>query len=255
MGQDQVFIGVELQYAWRLYTLAALDANLKLLALHQGRLSEVVAYLAENHPVLAAICAPLKPNRGRMQREEIRAGLFSALPGNHSAEMRQVEYELLSRGLPAPRTPPVGNFTPAWMRRGQKLVQELTNLGYAQFSEAETRNQLIETCPEAIFTSLLGHTPFPADALEGRIQRQLVLWDNRLPVRDPMTFFEEVTRHKLLRGILPDQAILPIARLNALAAAHAAYLAAIHPERVTRYGEPEEGEIVLPAFWKPEAIE
>ena len=105
MAQAQIFIGIELQHAWRLFTFAALDANLKLLALRQGRLSEAVAYLAEGDDVLAAICAPRQPNQGRMLREDIRAGLFAPLPGNHSADLRQVEYELLARGLPAPRTP------------------------------------------------------------------------------------------------------------------------------------------------------
>ena len=67
-----------------------------------------------------------------------------------------------------------------------------------------------------------------------------------------MVFFEEVTRHKLLRGIMPDQDILPLAKLNALAAAYTAYLAGAHPERVACYGEPEEGEIYLPSPLKPE---
>ncbi len=252
MEPSSIFVGIELQHAWRLFTYAALDSNLKLLALRQGRLPEVVAYLAEGEAVIAAISAPRQPNRGRMQRDEIRSALFAPLPGNHSVDLRQVEFELLARGLPAPRTPANAATCPAWMRRGFRLVQELKDIGYAQFSPSEARRQLIETSPEAVFTSLLGHPPFPSKSMEGRIQRQLVLWDNRLPVRDPMVFFEEVTRHKLLRGIMPDQDILPVAKLNALAAAYTAFLAAAHPERVSRYGEPEEGEVYLPSPWKPE---
>ena len=45
-----------------------------------------------------------------------------------------------------------------------------------------------------------------------------------------MVFFEEVTRHKLLRGIMPDQDILPVAKLNALAAAYTAFLAGLIPD-------------------------
>ena len=251
MEPSSIFVGIELQHAWRMYTFAALDANLKLLALRQGRLPEVVAYLAEGEAVIAAISAPRQPNQGRMQRDEIRAALFAPLPGNHSADLRQVEYELLARGLPAPRTPSNAAACPAWMRRGFRLAQELMRSAMRSYP-TQTRRQMIETAPEAVFTSLLGHAPFPSESMEGRIQRQLVLWDNRLPVRDPMVFFEEVTRHKLLRGIMPDQDILPVAKLNALAAAYMAYLTAVHPERVTHYGEPEEGEVYLPSPWKPE---
>ena len=163
MEPSSNFLGIELQHAWRLFTFAALDANLKLLALRQGRLSEVVAYLAEGEAVLTAISAPQQPNQGRMQRDEIRSALFAPLPGNHSSDLRQVEYELLARGLPAPRTPANPKSCPAWMRRGFRLVQELKDIGYAQFDAPEARRKVIETSPEAVFTSLLGHAPFPSD--------------------------------------------------------------------------------------------
>ena len=246
MESSSIFVGIELQHAWRMYTFAALDANLKLLALRQGRLPEVVAYLAEDEAIIAAISAPRQPNLGRMQRDEIRSALFAPLPGNHSADLRQVEYELLARGLPVPRTPSKTASCPAWMRRGFRLVQELNEIGYAQFNAAGARRQLIETVPEVVFTSLLGHAPFPSESMEGRIQRQLILWDHRLPVRDPMVFFEEVTRHKLLLGMLPKELIYAADELDALMAANVAYVAGRSPKELILIGDRQEGQIALP---------
>lgn len=247
METTPVFVGIELQHAWQMVTLAAVDERLKLTALRSLRLAEVGAFLAENANVLAAVCAPPHPNRGRMLRDEMRAGLFAPLPGNHSADLRQAEYECLARGLPAWRTPADTSRCPAWMRRGFRLHRLAESLGYTPFGSAPSPRQVLETNPEGVFACLLGHIPFPFNSLEGRIQRQLILWDHHLPVHDPMIYFEEITRHKLLRGILPDQEILPIAKLNSLAAAYTAYLVTVHPERVARFGEPEEGELYLPA--------
>jgi len=246
METPKTFIGIELQHAWRLYTLVALDSNLKQARLQQGRLPDILAYVASLESARIAICAPARLNQGRLQREEFRSELFKPLPGNHTFELRQVEYELLSQGLPIQRTPAELSACPAWMRRGFRLYRELENAGFSPLDETDAPHSFLETCPEAIFASLLGQEPFPLDTLQGRIQRQLVLWDRRLPVRDPMVFFEEVTRHKLLRGILPDQDILSAAQLNAFAAAFVAFQSVIHPVQVRRFGEPEEGYLFLP---------
>lgn len=241
-----VFLGIELQHAWRLYTLVALDSNLRLVRQQQGRLPDILAYVASLDSTRIAICAPARLNQGRLQREEFRSQLFKPLPGNHTFELRQVEYELLSQGLPSFRTPAELSACPAWMRRGFRLYAELQTVGFSALDETDSPRAFLETCPEAIFTCLLGQEPFPSDTLQGRIQRQLVLWDHRLPLRDPMVFFEEVTRHKLLRGILPDQDIHSIAHLNAFAAAFVANQTETHPAQVKRFGETEEGIVFLP---------
>jgi hypothetical protein len=65
-----------------------------------------------------------------------------------------------------------------------------------------------------------------------------------------MDFYEEITRYRLLKSILPTKNILSQAEINAWTAAHTAWLAAHHPERIRRYGEEEEGFIFLPCKTK-----
>ncbi len=105
----------------------------------------------------------------------------------------------------------------------------------------------MEAPAEVGYWSLLETLPFPALTLEGRLQRQLVLHDEKLPVADPMDFFEEVTRFKLLKGILPVKDIYSPAELNALLAAYTANLAVYDPARLNRFGSSDEAEIFVPA--------
>src|SRR5512137_2059927 len=121
MAEIQLYLGVELQHAWRLYTIAVLDSNLKLIALRPGRLLDVLAYLAGQEHILAAVCGPAHPNLNRLRLEADQTGLFALGENNRGGDMRKVEYELLMHGLAAPRTPSTPTACPAWMRRGFKL--------------------------------------------------------------------------------------------------------------------------------------
>jgi hypothetical protein len=104
----------------------------------------------------------------------------------------------------------------------------------------------METHPHACFCVLLGQNPLPRPTLEGRLQRQLVLYEQGIGIRDPMNFFEEITRHKLFKGTLPTDQIYTAEEQDAIAAAFTAYQAGCHPERTMQMGDPEEGQIVLP---------
>ncbi len=70
-------------------------------------------------------------------------------------------------------------------------------------------------------------------------------WANH-PSPDPLRFFEEITRHRLLKGILPLEDICAPGELDALVAAYTACLAANHLEQVTILGHPDEGQTYLP---------
>jgi predicted RNase H-like nuclease len=72
-------------------------------------------------------------------------------------------------------------------------------------------------------------------------------------IKDPMEFFEEITRHRLLKGGLPTEFIYTAEELDALVAAYTAYLAASQPGEVLRIGNKQEGEIVLPVSGLKEA--
>ena len=78
------------------------------------------------------------------------------------------------------------------------------------------------------------------------MQRQLVLHANDLGIRDPMQFFEEITRHWLLKGVLPMGHIYSAEELDALVAALTAFRAVRKPANVMGIGDNEEGRITLP---------
>ena len=94
--------------------------------------------------------------------------------------------------------------------------------------------------------ALLNHALFARETLESRLQRQLFLYEQGLDLPDPMHFFEEITRHRLLRGILPDKDLYSASELDAITSAYTAWLAHTRPQQVTLIGAPEEGQIVLP---------
>jgi predicted RNase H-like nuclease len=65
-------------------------------------------------------------------------------------------------------------------------------------------------------------------------------------IKDPMEFFEEITRHRLMKGVLPMEFIYSAEELDALVAAFTAYLTVNQPSEVVWIGDKEEGQIVLP---------
>jgi hypothetical protein len=105
----------------------------------------------------------------------------------------------------------------------------------------------LETHPFACYCVLAESIPFPKLTLEGRLQRQLLLSDKGLHIRDAMGFFEEITRFKLMRGILPTDVLYSPEQLDLLVAAYTAWLADRDPEAVIMVGDKEEGQIFLPA--------
>jgi predicted RNase H-like nuclease len=88
--------------------------------------------------------------------------------------------------------------------------------------------------------------PFPKYTLEGRIQRQLVLHEQELNIPDPMRLFEEITRHRLLQGVLPVEELYEPGELDALVAAYTAWIGANRGDQVLMLGSADEGQIVLP---------
>jgi hypothetical protein len=82
--------------------------------------------------------------------------------------------------------------------------------------------------------------------VEGRLQRQLALHERGLRIPDPMEYFEEITRHKLLNGILPQELVYPPEQLDALVAALTAWVASERRAELSRLGHDLEGYISLP---------
>ena len=242
-----IHLGIAVSAVRPPFTYAALDADRRVVALARGSLADAYAYAAGQNAAWVAISAPSRPSADYMSRAEVRAQFTPPPPAGRHLGLRVAEYELQRRGLEVTQTPPHPQDSPVWVRRGFALYQNLEQAGYQPYPAAEVARQWLETHTESVFAALLGRLPLPAHTLEGRLQRQLALFEQRLPVADPMDFFEEITRHRLLQGVLPLNLIHSAAELSALAAALVAWMAAQTPERMVRFGVPAEGEIVLPA--------
>lgn len=240
-----VYIGIDSIPGSPPFALAALDEERRLIALSQGPMAEMVAYTAGQAEAVVAVNAPSCPNLGLISRQDTLLNLEASPSLLRLHNLRLAEYLLRQKGWTVPRTPADPAHCMGWMRRGFELYAHLQGMGYASYP-GDAPRCWIETQANACFQTLLGVAPFTGGTLEGRLQRQLVLRDQHLPVPDPMDFFEEVTRHKLLHSILPTEKIHPQCELNALMAAQIAWLAVHKPERLSSYGDPAEGVIYLP---------
>jgi hypothetical protein len=156
-----------------------------------------------------------------------------------------VEYLLRQKRINCPKTPAVEENAPAWMQRSFALFRRLEAMGFQAYPQPGQLRWL-EVYPHAAFSVWLERTPFPKMTLEGRLQRQLVLYDHELRIHDPMEFFEEVTRYRLRHGILPLEKLYKPGELDALAAAYLAWLAGNQPDDLLMLGDPAEGQVALP---------
>ena len=245
--QFTTFVGVEVTPdRVHPFTYVALDDEMVIRALGDGKINDAYAFLAGQSNALAAINSPMKTNKGLLKREEVRKKLSPSSYLGKWVNLRLVEYELIERGINMPRTPSTKKKSPRWMKLGFLLFEELDKLGYELFPDPSAERQFFECQGEASFWNLLGHSPLREATLEGRLQRQVVLFLAGLPVPDAMRFFEEITRHRLLTNRLPMDHIFSTNELNALIAAYTAYLNGTQPDSVIQLGDKEEGVIYLP---------
>lgn len=242
---DSVYVGIEPASGQKEFTYAALDSDLNLLALADADIDDLAAFLGGQRAAVAAVDAPSQVNAGLLRRK-----LESqSLTGGHALrgmDMRLAEYDLRARGISVSGTPGREEACPAWMQAGLALYRKLWKMGFQPYRTQGATHQSLETNAHACFCVLLEQTPFPKPTLEGRLQRQLVLYERGMRIKDPMDFFEEITRFKLKRGILPLHLVYPPEHLDALAAAYTAWLAAHKPEEVLALGDAREGQVILP---------
>ena len=118
---------------------------------------------------------------------------------------------------------------------------KLVHSGY-KFISHDGPYRWIETDSQKCFQALCDKDLLPRRTLEGRIQRDLILYDEGLQIEDPMEFFEEITRHKLMQGILPLETLHSSKQLDALVAAYVAWRAIQRASLVTL-----TGNFILPA--------
>lgn len=247
---SSTFIGIDLKSGKRCYTYAALDGSAKLAAIGQGRLDDVFSFIGGCHSALCAVSAPLTPCPETGPHPDfLQSPLFPIGPQRRTEKnQRKAEHDLWQRGITITNAPTKAGITkaPTWIRRGFQFGELLEETGFRVWPSEDAPKQYIEVEAEAAFWHWLGNRPAPETSLEGRLQRQLILAEMDLDVPDPMVFFEEVTRYKLLKGQLTMDGIYSLAELNALICALTALLLVKSPAKVASFGSKEEGLIFLP---------
>ena len=134
------------------------------------------------------------------------------------------------------------NVSPLPREADQDFKIEIIQIGFAPYPGRNSSKQLLITNAQDCFQALIGQKPLPRRTLEGRLQRSAILYEQGLQITDPVDVFEEITRFKLVQGILPLESIYSTKELDVLVAAYMAWLAANRPGRVD-----SKGEFVLPA--------
>lgn len=244
---DTVYIGIDPTARRRPMNYAVLNNNLDLVAHGQGKLDEIVAVVRAHASAIVAIDAPQSPSAGLMASPDRRIKYGLTPKSAKWANYKVCEYELRRRGIKPYNTPGEIEALPEWMKLGLELYGALRTDGFQPYQPGSTEpRQYLEVHPHATYTVLLGRIPLRKDSLEGRMQRQLLLYREKVEVPDPMEVLEEITRHHLLEGALSLPQLYTHDELDALSSAYAAQIAARHPERVTCIGDPAEGQIIVP---------
>jgi len=241
---DPVYIGIDLTSGHKALTYAALDHDLNLVALADAEWEETFAFLAGHKSAVVAINAPSHVNHG-IARKNL-GGQRLASRSLHGQEMRVAEYELRQRGIAVRGTDAKESLCPVGVRAGFAFYKELSQLGFEAYPCDNAPHQWLETNSYACFCVLIGLRPLPKTTLEGRLQRELLLYELGFRIGDPMVFFEEITRHKLMHGVLPFELVYSPAQLDAMAAAYAAWQAVQKPAEIVQVGHRLEGFVTLP---------
>ncbi len=242
---DSIYIGVDLISGHKGITYAALDRELNLIALADAELEETLAFLAGQKSAMVAVKAPSRVNHGvvkkNLQTESLTPHSF------RGSEMRLAEYELRQRGISVRATEAKESLCPTRVRAGFVFYRKLSKLGFESYPVDDLPHQWLETNSYACFCVLLGICPLSKLTLEGRLQREVLLHELGLRIQDPMVFFEEITRHKLMNGLLPFEVIHLPGQLDAMVAAYTAWQVMQKPTEAIRLGHRLEGYITLPA--------
>lgn len=243
-----VYIGVNPASSSRPVHYAALDGELRLVARGSASLEDTLAFVGGHEAALVAIDSPQGGTRGLLAKDEVRERYDLSLDGNTWRNWRLCDFELRRRNIRLVNPATLERIATSWVHAGYRLYDRLSKMGYRFFREggSPARQLMLEVQPHAAYTALLKRQPFPKDTLEGRLQRQLVLFLEGLEIPNPMRSLEEITRHHLLRGDLPLRDLYSQEHLDALIAAYTAYLVGTNTERVTQVGNADEGLITLP---------
>jgi len=217
---------------------------LNLIALADGELDDVTAFVGGQNSAVVAVNSPAEVNCG-LVREMTKKKILTPYQIRR-VELRLAEYELRERGITVTKTPASVELCPAWMQAGFELYQKLGKMGFQKLSEIDSTYKILETNPHACYCIIAGQVPLARLSLEGRLQRQIILYEQGLRIKDPMDFFEEITRYKLAKGIWPMELLYLPDQLDAMVAAFTSWTTLHKKENISMLGDLKEGMIVLP---------
>jgi hypothetical protein len=216
------YLGFEVSAGRAPYLTACLDKDGLLVSLEALALEEVLR-LASADVRAVAINAPLYLPQ---QADSLRsAELQLRQAGYHPRVTRYLEEDK----------------QPGRVRNSLALAQALQSE-----SKLKPGESLLEVQAELAFGIYAAGNLLSPASYEGRIQRQLALIRQGIRLRDPMSFYEEITRWRLLKGDLSDEMLYSIPALNALAAACLARAASLDPDSLQRFGKKPDGWVWLP---------
>lgn len=241
---DSAFIGITPTLGNKFLAYAALDRELNLIALADGEMDDVVAFIAGRSSAVAAISMPAGVNLG-LAHAMMKSKKLTPYQIRRN-DLRVAEHDLRERGIVTTKTPASVEECPDWMQAGFELYRKLGKMGFQKYPVKDAAYLVLETNSHACHCALAGQIPLGRLSLAGRMQRQLVLYEHGLCIKDPMDFFEEVTRYKISKGILPMELLYLPDQLDAMAAAYTAWLAVKKQESIFMIGDLKEGKMVLP---------
>jgi hypothetical protein len=145
---------------------------------------------------------------------------------------------------------------------GQKLCsdvkKQIIQAGLKPYLTSNAPKQWVETNPLECYRSLSGQIPQSRRSLGGLIQRALILYGEGLQIDDPMEFFEEITRHHLMAGVMPMELLYSASELDALAAAYITWMLINKPVQVDLTKQTGEGMILIPRedknWWRKKPV-
>jgi hypothetical protein len=240
------FMGIDPPIQGEAIAYAIIDNRLHPDIVSMGDLEEVLKSAADQQPRVIGVGAPPNLNQGIVSDPDRRADWGIPAKRGRPMDCRVAEYEILQRGVEIYRTPSKEGKTKEWMRSGFRIYKGLKGLGFGPYKEKPVGQQWVEAPPETCFWLWLEGNVMAADSLEGRIQRQLSLYALGMDIPDPMKFFEEITRYRLLKGILVEKGLYSPTELNAIASAYMAWAVDQRPREVAFMGDEGEGQILVP---------
>ena len=246
MEAKSTFIGINIISNAPQFCMAAIDDNAKLIALSSGNLGDTLAYISGVKNAIVGINSPSNTNYGYVKKSKVIEDIKETNMKLSTYNMRICEYELFVKGYTPGFTPSSIKKCPKWVRNGFRLYKRCQELGYSISQIEINKKSLVEVNTETSFKKFANYQLLDKITFEGRLQRQLILYEMGMDIPDPMCYFEELTRYRLLNGNLPLEDIYQIEELNAICAAFSVYLLLQRNSLAEWIGEPDEGQIMVP---------